>query len=121
MAIGQAVVDAGATRLGAPYVYGASGPNVFDCSGFIRWAWLQLGVELPHNSVAQWNVVERIRIDQLQPGDLVFNSEGGGSPGHVGIYVGDGMMIHSPSSGNVVRYDPLSWWTGATTTAGRVR
>jgi len=122
MAIGQAVVDAGATKLGAPYVYSATGPYAFDCSGFTRWAWMQLGVELPHNSGAQWAAVERISLDQLQPGDLIFDwGFGGGQPDHVGIYVGDGMMIHSPNSSSVVRYDSIYWWTGATTAAGRVR
>jgi cell wall-associated NlpC family hydrolase len=122
MAIGQAVVDAGETKLGAPYVYAAGGPYAFDCSGFTRWAWMQLGVQLPHNSGAQWAAVERIALDQLEPGDLVFNwGPGGGPPGHVGIYVGDGMMIHSPNSSGVVRYDSINWWTGATTAAGRVR
>ncbi|MCG9477702.1 MAG: C40 family peptidase [Actinomycetia bacterium] len=122
MAIGQAVVDAGETKLGAPYVYSAGGPYAFDCSGFTRWAWMQLGVELPHNSGAQLAAVERIALDQLEPGDLVFNwGFRGGQPDHVGLYVGDGMMIHSPNSSGVVRYDPINWWTGATTAAGRVR
>ena len=122
MAIGQAVVDAGETKLGAPYVYAAGGPNAFDCSGFTRWAWMQLGVQLPHNSGAQWAAVERIALDQLEPGDLVFNwGFRGGQPDHVGLYVGDGMMIHSPNSSGVVRYDSINWWTGATTAAGRVR
>jgi cell wall-associated NlpC family hydrolase len=122
MAIGQAVVDAGETKLGAPYVYSAGGPYAFDCSGFTRWAWMQLGVELPHNSGAQWAAVERIALDQLEPGDLVFNwGFRGGQPDHVGLYVGDGMMIHSPNSSGVVRYDSINWWTGATTAAGRVR
>ncbi len=122
MAIGQAVVDAGATKLGAPYVYSAAGPYAFDCSGFTRWAWMQLGVELPHNSGAQWAAVRHIPLDQLEPGDLIFEwGFGGGQPDHVGLYVGDGMMIHSPNSSSVVRYDSINWWTGATTAAGRVR
>ena len=118
-AIRDAVVMAGATKLGAPYVYSAGGPNAFDCSGFVRWAWMQLGVTLPHNSVAQWLVVDRIRVDELRPGDLVFDSLGG-PPEHVSIYAGDGMMIHAPNRGGVVRYDPVGWWTGARVTAGRV-
>jgi len=120
LAIGQAVVNEGATRLGAPYVYSAGGPHAFDCSGFVRWSWLQLGVVLPHNSVAMWSMVERIPLDQLQPGDLVFDSVGG-PPSHVSIYVGDGVMLHAPNSRGSVRYDPVGWWTGATVTAGRVR
>ena len=122
MAIGQAVVDAGATKLGAPYVYSAAGPYAFDCSGFTQWVWAQLGVELPHNSGAQWAAVERISLDQLEPGDLTFDwGFGGGQPDHVSLYVGDGMMIHSPNSSGVVRYDSIYWWTGARTAAGRVR
>ncbi len=122
MAIGQAVVDIGETKLGAPYVYSAGGPDAFDCSGFTRWAWLQLGVELPHNSGAQWAMVDPIPLEELQPGDLLFNwGFGGGGPDHVGIYVGDGIMIHAPNSSGVVRYDSIDWWTGATTRAGRVR
>ena len=118
-AIGQAVVNAGVTRLGAPYVYSAGGPDAFDCSGFVRWAWLQLGLELPHNSVAMWGVVDAIPLSQLQPGDLVFDSVGG-PPSHVGLYVGDGVMVHAPNGGGVVRFDRVGWWTGATVTAGRV-
>lgn len=122
IAIGQAVVDSGETKLGAPYVYSAGGPDAFDCSGFTRWAWMQLGVELPHNSGAQWAAVEPIALDQLQPGDLIFEwGFGGGEPDHVGLYVGDGIMIHAPNSSGVVRYDSINWWTGATTAAGRVR
>lgn len=122
MAIGQAAVDAGETKLGAPYSYSAGGPWAFDCSGFTRWVWLQLGIELPHNSGAQWAIVERIPLDQLEPGDLVFNwGFGGGQPDHVGVYVGDGIMIHAPNSSGVVRYDSIDWWKGATTAAGRVR
>lgn len=121
-AIGQAVIDAGETKLGAPYVYSAGGPDAFDCSGFTRWAWMQLGVELPHNSGAQWAAVAQIPLDQLEPGDLVFDwGFGGGEPDHVGLYVGDGVMIHAPNSSGVVRYDSINWWTGATIAAGRVR
>lgn len=119
-AIGTAVITVAATKLGAPYVYSAGGPNAFDCSGFVRWVWLQLGVELPHNSVAQWNVIDRIAMADLQPGDLVFDSVGG-PPAHVALYVGDGVMIHAPNGGGVVRYDRVGWWTGASVSAGRVR
>lgn len=122
MAIGQAAVDAGERKFGAPYSYSAGGPDAFDCSGFTRWAWLQMGVELPHNSGAQWAMVEPIPLDRLEPGDLVFNwGFGGGQPDHVGLYVGNGIMIHAPNSSGVVRYDSITWWTGATTAAGRIR
>ena len=119
-AIGTAVVTIGATKLGSPYVYSAGGPDAFDCSGFVRWAWMQMGVTLSHNSVAQWGEVDPIPLSDLQPGDIVFDSVGG-PPSHVGLYVGDGIMIHAPNGGGVVRYDRVGWWTGATVTAGRVR
>ena len=118
-AIGTAAVLVGETKLGAPYVYSAGGPNAFDCSGFVRWVWMQLGVTLPHNSVAMWNMIDRIPVSELRPGDLVFDSLGG-PPEHVSIYAGDGMMIHAPNGGGRVRFDPLGWWTGARVTAGRV-
>ena len=110
-----------ATMLGTPYVYGGNTPRGFDCSGFTEWAFAQIGISLPHNSVAQWGVVERIDLADLRPGDLVFNwGRGNPGPDHVGIYVGDGMMIHSPGKGRAVRYDSIHWWTGATTRAGRI-
>lgn len=118
-AIGTAAVLVGETKLGAPYVYSAGGPNAFDCSGFVRWVWLQLGVTLPHNSVAMWNMIDRIPMSELRPGDLVFDSLGG-PPEHVSIYAGDGMMIHAPNGGGRVRFDPVGWWTGARVAAGRI-
>ncbi|CAB4605291.1 unannotated protein [freshwater metagenome] len=120
-AVIEVVLQTAITKLGTPYSYGASGPGAFDCSGFTRWAWQQMGVTLAHNSVAQWAQVEHIDLADLQPGDLVFNWDAGeSSPGHVGLYVGDGTMIHSPNGGGQVRFDPITWWTGSTLGAGRV-
>jgi cell wall-associated NlpC family hydrolase len=114
-------LEAARSKLGAPYSYGSAGPYAFDCSGFTRWAYQQAGIVLPHYSGAQWANSIRIPLDQLQPGDLVFNWEfGGGDPDHVGLYVGDGMMIHSPNSGGSVRYDSIWWWTGARVAAARL-
>ncbi|MDH4139710.1 MAG: NlpC/P60 family protein [Coriobacteriia bacterium] len=91
--------------LGAPYRWGASGPNAFDCSGFTMFVYSQVGVSLPHSSRAQLGCGERVSRSDLQPGDLVFF----GSPiHHVGIYVGGGNYIHAPHTGAVVRIDPLS-------------
>jgi len=91
--------------LGAPYQWGASGPNSFDCSGFTMFVYRQVGVSLPHSSRAQYGVGEKVPRSALQPGDLVFF----GSPiHHVGIYVGGGQYIHSPRTGDVVRISSLS-------------
>jgi cell wall-associated NlpC family hydrolase len=117
-----AAIAAAESMLGAPYSYGSAGPYAFDCSGFTRWVYLQAGIELPHYSGAQWANTIHIPIDQLQPGDLVFNwGFGGGDPDHVGLYLGDGMMIHAPNGGGSVRYDSIWWWTGASVAAGRLR
>ncbi len=114
-------IAAARSKLGAPYSYGSAGPYAFDCSGFTRWVYLQAGIELPHYSGAQWANTIHIPMDQLQPGDLVFNwGFGGGAPDHVGLYLGDGMMIHAPNGGGSVRYDSIWWWTGASVAAARL-
>lgn len=114
-------IEAARSKLGAPYSYGSAGPYAFDCSGFTRWVYQQAGIVLPHFSGAQWANSIHIPLDQLQPGDLVFNwGFGGGVPDHVGLYVGDGMMIHAPNSGGSVRYDSIWWWTGASIAAARL-
>lgn len=98
------VVSIAKRYLGAPYVWGADGPNSFDCSGFTMFVYRQVGVQLPRVSRDQINAGERVRREDLQPGDLVFF----GSPiHHVGIYVGGGMMIHSPRTGDVVKISAL--------------
>lgn len=98
------VVDVAMRYQGAPYHWGASGPNSFDCSGFTMFVYRQVGVSLPHNSGAQFGSGDRVSRSDLQPGDLVFF----GSPiHHVGIYVGGGSYIHSPHTGDVVRISPL--------------
>jgi len=90
--------------LGAPYVWAASGPNSFDCSGFTMFVYRQVGISLPHSSRAQINCGARVSRSDLEPGDLVFF----GSPiHHVGLYIGDGMMIHAPQTGDVVKIAPL--------------
>ncbi len=106
-------IAAGRTKLGAPYVWAAAGPDVFDCSGFVMWAYAQVGISLPHYSGAMYNATVRISESQLQPGDLVFwDPQGsGGHTGsqHVAIYIGGGQMIHTAHG---VAITPLDWWTG---------
>lgn len=98
------VVDFARSRLGCRYVWAASGPNEFDCSGLALWCYAKLGISLPHSSRDQINVGQRVSLADLQPGDLVFF----GHPiHHVGIYIGGGMMIHAPHTGDVVKISPL--------------
>jgi cell wall-associated NlpC family hydrolase len=92
-------------ELGKPYVWGASGPNSFDCSGLTQYVWAKAGVYLDHYTGSQWNQGRHVSRDQLQPGDLVFF---GSDLHHVGIYVGNGNMIEAPHSGANVRISPYS-------------
>ncbi len=109
---GAAALSAAQSKLGAPYVYGATGPSSFDCSGLTGWAFSQAGVSLPRISQDQANVGTRISsVSALQPGDLVFFYS---DLHHVGIYAGNGQIIHAPKPGAVVRYEsvgnmPFMW------------
>lgn len=96
-----AAVQYALAQVGDAYVYGAAGPNAFDCSGLTMMAWAQAGVALPHSSSAQFGSGPHVASGDLQPGDLVFYY----SPiSHVGIYIGNGMIVHAanPSTGVVV-------------------
>jgi cell wall-associated NlpC family hydrolase len=97
-------VAAAESRLGDPYVWGGAGPNVFDCSGLVMWAWAHAGVSLPHFSGAQYASVTHISMSQLQPGDLVFFSDTGE---HVAMYIGGGNIIEAPHTGAWVHIVPL--------------
>ncbi|MFW6689934.1 NlpC/P60 family protein [Streptomyces sp. MAR4 CNX-425] len=103
---GAAALSAAQSKLGAPYVYGATGPSSFDCSGLTSWAFSQAGVSLPRISQDQANVGTRISSSSaLQPGDLVFFYS---DLHHVGIYAGNGQIIHAPKPGASVRYEAVS-------------
>ena len=91
--------------IGRPYVWGASGPGSFDCSGFTMFVYAQVGVRLPHSSAAQIGYGQRVSRANLAPGDLVFFYR---PIHHVGIYVGGGRFIHAPNSGSSVRIDSLA-------------
>ncbi|MBL7496176.1 C40 family peptidase [Frankia sp. CNm7] len=94
-------------QLGKPYVWGAEGPDSFDCSGLSQWVWAKAGVHLTHYTGAQWNEGRRVSRAELIPGDLVFFHS---NLDHLGIYVGDGKMIHAPHTGAVVRVEDV-WWS----------
>lgn len=103
--IGVQAAKAAMKMLGKPYRYGAEGPNAFDCSGLTSWAFQQVGVTLPRSSREQARVGTPVSRDQLQPGDLVFFYQ---PVSHVGIYVGNNMMINAPQTGDVVKYSDIS-------------
>jgi hypothetical protein len=109
---------------GHQYVFGAAGPNTFDCSGLVQYSLQQLGYKnVPRTSEAQWGWVQKISSSQIQPGDLVFAQFPGdpqASPGHVGVYIGNGQVFsaRSPSAG--IGIDTLSSWGSAIVGYGRV-
>ena len=83
------------------YRFAAASPGVaFDCSGLVQWAWGQAGVSLPHSSAAMSAMLPHVPYSEAQPGDLIFSYN---PVSHVGIYLGGGMMIHSPRTGDVVK------------------
>lgn len=107
----QVAIDTAMAQRGKPYVWAAGGPNSYDCSGLTSYAYRAAGINLPHSSRAQSQMGQPVSRDQLQPGDLVFFY----SPvSHVGIYIGNGQMVHAPTSGDVVKVAPLmSGFSGA--------
>lgn len=90
--------------LGRPYVWGASGPSGFDCSGLMQWAYAQAGVSLPRTSQAQRYAGRMVPLSQARPGDLVAYRA---DASHIGMYVGNGQVIHAPYPGAAIRYDPV--------------
>lgn len=105
-------------QIGDAYVYGAAGPDAFDCSGLTMAAWAQAGVYLPHSAAAQYGVTSRVSTSSLQPGDLLFFYSG---ISHVGIYVGGGTFVHAANPGDGVLAESLAgYWSGVLVGAGRV-
>ncbi|MES9524276.1 NlpC/P60 family protein [Streptomyces capoamus] len=102
----QAAFAAAQTRLGSPYVYGATGPSSFDCSGLTSWAYAQAGVSIPRTSEAQAQIGTKIyNQSDLKVGDLVFFFN---DIHHVGLYAGNGQILHAPRTGTVVRYESMT-------------
>ncbi|MBL3668705.1 C40 family peptidase [Streptomyces sp. M2CJ-2] len=97
-------VAAAGSALGSPYVWGANGPSGFDCSGLMQWSYAQAGVALPRTSQAQRHAGRQVPLSQARPGDLVLYRS---DASHVGMYAGNGQVIHAPYPGAPVRYDPV--------------
>ena len=99
---GEQLVKTATSKLGTPYVWGATGPTSFDCSGFTQWVYRQHGISIPRTSGAQKSAGKIVSLSELQVGDIVWRS------GHVGIYIGGGQYIHAPTSGDVVKISNMS-------------
>ena len=103
----KSVIDTAESFLGTPYLWGGTTPKGFDCSGFVQYVYSKNGYSITRTTYTQWeNDGVRVLRNDLQPGDLVYFGSGN-SPSHVGLYVGDGMMIHSPRTGDVVKYSTI--------------
>ena len=101
--IGQKALDAAKTKIGTYYAWGAAGPNAFDCSGLVQWAYKQAGVSVPRTSYDQARAGAPVSIADLKPGDIVITNGGG----HAALYAGDGQILHASVAGTPVQYAPL--------------
>lgn len=108
------------SQVGDRYVAATAGPNTFDCSGLTMTAWRQAGISLPHYSYSQYSKSRKIPLSQAQPGDLIFYF--GGSVHHVGMYIGNGKMVHAanPDEGVVITDVLGPWYNRYFTGVGRV-
>jgi peptidoglycan DL-endopeptidase CwlO len=104
--VGTTALRAALTQRGKPYVWGAAGPDSYDCSGLVMWAFAQEGISLPHYTGDQWNAGMHVSRADLEPGDLVFFFA---DISHVGIYIGNGLMVDAPSTGQVVQVQAVFW------------
>lgn len=104
--VGQQIVDAARSRIGSPYVWGAAGPNAFDCSGLTSWAYAQVGKQIPRTSYGQAASGTPVSRDSLQPGDIVAFYDGAS---HVGIYSGNGTVIHALTEGTPLSETSLDY------------
>ena len=99
-ATAQVAVDTALAQLGDPYIWAAAGPDAFDCSGLTQFAYAAAGISLPHSSNMQSTMGTYVAKADLQPGDLVFFYT---PVSHVGMYIGNGQMVHAPTTGSVVK------------------
>lgn len=97
-----AAVNAALSKQGSPYVWGAKGPNQFDCSGLVQWSYGQAGISLPASTRTQINEGRAVSTSQLRPGDVVFYYS---SASHNGLYIGNGKLVHAPTEGQDVKVE----------------
>ncbi|HEX5017312.1 MAG TPA: NlpC/P60 family protein [Actinomycetes bacterium] len=106
----EPAIAAALSVLGAPYVWGAEGPDTFDCSGLVQWSYLQAGLVLPRLASDQYRASTPVPYDQMQPGDLIvyaYDVNDESTIHHITMYIGDGQMVHAPHTGDVVKVVPV--------------
>jgi cell wall-associated NlpC family hydrolase len=108
-AAAQVAVNTALAQQGKPYVWAGAGPNSFDCSGLVQYAYAAAGFQLPHSSRMQSTIGTPVSRANLQPGDLVFFYA---PVSHVGIYIGNNLMVHAPTSGSVVKIVNIDYMGG---------
>ena len=106
---GLAVLKTANQYIGTPYCRGGKTARCFDCSGFIKYVYKSQGINLPSTAHGQYKIATKVSAEEAQPGDLVFFQYRNGWVYHVGIYVGDGKVLHSPRRGKSVRIESI--WT----------
>jgi peptidoglycan DL-endopeptidase CwlO len=121
-AVGWDAVAVAEHYLGVRYLWGGSNPQSgFDCSGFVKFVYAQLGLTLAHYAATQYATTPHIDPSQLEAGDLVFFEPHANGPGHVGIYIGEGQLIEAPHTGDVVKLAPLAELSSALGFVGATR
>jgi cell wall-associated NlpC family hydrolase len=111
--IGSDAVTIAERYINVPYVWGGASPDSgFDCSGFVKFVYAQLGIKLPHYAASQYATTMHVDPSQLEPGDLVFFEPHSDGPGHVGLYLGNDLLIAAPHTGADVRVTHLSTEAG---------
>jgi cell wall-associated NlpC family hydrolase len=118
---GSRAVQLALQFLGVPYVWGGATPAGFDCSGLMMYVYAQLGIHLTHYSGAQFHQGAAVPREQLQPGDLVFFHPSARGPQHEGMYIGNGLFVHAPHTGDVVKISSLADPAYALSYAGAIR
>ena len=106
--LGAQAASLALTFVGVPYVWGGESPSGVDCSGLTMYVYGKVGVKLSHWTGHQWNEGRSIPWAEMQPGDLIFFDVRSGAPQHMGMYIGNGLMVHAPRRGTVVQVVPLS-------------
>ena len=104
---GQMIADIAESMVGTPYQYACASEQACDCSGLVVYCYAQMGIDLPHSSYSLCNVGEEVAIEDIRPGDIICWDNQGGSCGHVGIYIGDGMMVDARGENEGVIYGTL--------------